>query len=133
MFKFHHAGFIVKDITSWEKNLFIEKKMADIIDPVQEARLSLYKQFGEDHFIELIQPLNEKAFTWNALKKKGNHFHHFCYSIGSINELNEITLSYKMIPVLGPVKAVLFHERNVVFYYNRNKEIIEFLIEKDET
>jgi hypothetical protein len=130
--KFHHSGFIVKDIMSWEKNLIIEKKIADIIDPVQEARLSLYKQIGQDHFIELIQPLNERAFTWNALQKKGNHFHHFCYSIENMHQVYEIAAARKMIPVLGPVNAVLFDNMKVVFYYNRNREVIEFLIENHE-
>ncbi|MEJ7677575.1 MAG: VOC family protein [Segetibacter sp.] len=109
------------------------KKITDVIDSVQGARLSLYKQFKTDDFVELIQPLNDRAFTWNSLKKHGNHFHHFCYSIGSLEKAFEIAASHKLIPILGPVEAVLFNGMKVIFYYTRNKQIIEFLIDSNES
>jgi hypothetical protein len=133
MLKFHHSGFIVKDIDSWEKGLLAEIKIADIYDPIQNARLSLYKQHGIDGFIELIQPLNNSAFTWNALLKYGNHFHHFCYSVSNLNEVDVILKQYKVIPIMMPVEAVLFHGKKIVFYYTRNKQVVEFLIEGNDS
>ena len=112
--------------------MVFEQKVADVIDPVQQARLTLYTHFAGDSFIELIQPLNESAFTWKSLEKQGNHFNHFCYSVDTLEEVSNFALENKLIPVLGPVKALLFDGKSVAFYYTRNKQIIEFLITHHE-
>jgi hypothetical protein len=126
MIKFHHIGFVVSDIEKYQKNMLCQSKILDVFDKIQNARLALYLNF-DNSFIELIQPINEKSFTWNHLKKYGNSFHHLCYSI-SASELDEITSAQRMVKILGPVPAVLFSGKSVVFYYTRNKSIIEFLI-----
>ena len=125
--KLHHTGFIVADIDQYEKNMLFEEKVKDVLDPVQNGRLSLYRNFSNS-FIELIQPLNEEAFTYNFLQKGGNNFHHFCYEIDSETELKTIVLKNKLILVKGPVPAVLFDNRSVYFYYSRNKQVVEFLL-----
>ncbi len=132
MLRFHHSGFIVKDIDAWESKMVFERKIADVIDPIQHARLTLYTHFAGESFIELIQPLGEEAFTWKSLQKQGNHFNHFCYSVDTLEEVSNFALANKLIPVLGPVKALLFEGKSVVFYYNRNRQIIEFLITHHE-
>src|SRR5689334_16906484 len=121
--KLHHAGFIVSDIDSWEKKMVYEAKVADVIDPVQNARLCLYTHYAGESFIELIQPLDEQAFTWKALQKSGNHFNHFCYSVDTLEEVSNFALANKLLPVLGPVPALLFEGKQVVFYFTRNKQI----------
>lgn len=125
--KLHHSGFIVKEIDVWEKQMLFEMKVKDVIDPLQNARLALYRNFS-DTYIELIQPLNQSAYTWNSLKKNGNHFHHFCYEIDNINILNTLVAKNKLILILEPMPAILFNNRYVCFYYTRNKQIVEFLI-----
>jgi methylmalonyl-CoA/ethylmalonyl-CoA epimerase len=125
--KLHHSGFIVKDIDIWEKNIIYEEKVADIIDPVQNARLALYTNYSNS-LIELIQPQNEQAYTWNSLEKNGNHFNHFCYEVENEPELLAIVSRMRMIKVLGPIPAVLFDEKNIYFYFTRNRQIIEFII-----
>ncbi len=105
-----------------------EAKVADVIDQVQNARLALYTHFAGDTFIELIQPLNDQAFTWKSLEKNGNHFNHFCYSVDSVEDISNFAAEKKLVPVLGPVPALLFDGKQVAFYYTRNKQIIEFLI-----
>jgi hypothetical protein len=129
---FHHSAFVVEDIERWEKRNFVEKKVADVVDPVQNARLCLYKHFANDSFLEVIQPLDEKAFTWSALKKRGEHFNHFCYKADSYDEVVKVAEEQKFIHVLGPVQALLFKMEPVVFYYTRNRQIIEFLISPNE-
>jgi methylmalonyl-CoA/ethylmalonyl-CoA epimerase len=125
--KLHHSGFIVKEIDVWEKQMLFEMKVKDVIDPLQNARLALYKNFS-DTYIELIQPLNQSAYTWNSLNKNGNHFHHFCYEIDNINMLNTLVAENKLILILEPMPAILFDNRYVCFYYTRNKQVVEFLI-----
>ncbi len=125
--KLHHSGFIVKDIDIWEKNMIYELKVADIIDPVQNARLALYTNYSNS-FIELIQPKNEKSYTWNSLEKSGNQFNHFCYQLENETELVDVVSRMRMIKVLGPVPALLFDRKNIYFYFTRNKQIVEFII-----
>jgi hypothetical protein len=123
----HHLGFVVSDIAHYEKHLFFEKKIKEVTDPIQNSKLSLYESFGSC-FLELIQPLNEKSFTYNFLKKNGNQFHHLCYKIESEDKLADIVSKQKLILIRGPIPAVLFDNNDVYFYYTRNKQVIEFLI-----
>jgi len=127
--KFHHIGYVVNNITEWEKSIIYKSKINDIFDPVQNATLALYKNF-DCQYIELIQPLGKEAFTWNFLTKNGEGFHHLCYNINDLNELNMIIKKYKLIPILNPVPALLFNGKYVTFYYSRNKQIIEFVIDE---
>lgn len=124
--KLHHTGFIVKDIERFSQNMVGEGLVHIIEDPVQNARLALYKNHS-DVYIELIQPLNEQSFTWNFLQKNGEGFHHFCYE-ATPNEIENIVQQKKLIKILGPVPALLFDNRNVVFYVDRNKMVVEFLV-----
>lgn len=126
--KIHHIGYVVSSIEKWERSLIAVNKIKQVDDSIQQASLALYQQ-SDNLFIELIQPLCEKAFTWNALQKKGGHYHHICYSVSDSKQLNNIITEYNLIPILGPVPAVLFSGLHVSFFYTRNKEIVEFLIE----
>lgn len=128
--KFHHIGYVVKDIDFYEKNMLFDKKINGVIDPVQNAKLSLYSNFS-DGFVELIQPLTELSFTWNALERFGNHYHHICYTVNDLLELETVTKKLKLIKILDPVPALLFDNMYVTFYIDRNKKIIEFLIFKN--
>ncbi len=125
--KLHHIGIIIKDLDLWEKHFIFEKKINDLIDPIQNSRLALYKNFSET-YIELIQPLNKSAFTWNSLMKNGNHINHFCYFDISEIQVQELAVLKKMIYLMGPIPALLFDNKRVMFYYTRNREIVEFLI-----
>lgn len=124
---FHHAGFVVNDIAKYEHNLLFEEKVREVVDPIQKAKLSLYKNFGNSH-IELIEPLEESSFTWRALKKNGNMFHHLCYEINTLDNLFDLQEKQRWIEILKPVPALLFDNKLVAFYLDRNKQIIEILI-----
>lgn len=126
--KFHHTGLIVESINIFEAKMVYEEKLLQVFDPLQDAKLALYKNFG-DSFIELIEPLSQKAFTWNFLKSKiVSPYHHFCYEVADENELKIIQSKYRLIPILGPIPAKLFSDDLVAFFYTRNKMIVEFLI-----
>ena len=126
--KFHHTGLIVENLNNFEANMVFEEKLLEVFDPLQDAKLALYKNFG-DSFIELIEPVSPKAFTWNYLKSKvASPYHHFCYEVADEVDLKIIQAKYKLIPILGPIPAKLFNDKLVFFYYTRNKMIVEFLI-----
>ena len=126
--KFHHFGLIVSSIIDFEKKFIYEEKVAEVIDSLQNAKLSLYKNYS-DSFIELIEPLSSKSFTWNHLNNvNSSPYHHFCYEVSDHSELNFIESKYRLLPILGPVPAKLFNDREVAFFYTRSKMIVEFLI-----
>lgn len=125
--KLHHIGYIVKSIDNYEKNLLFENKINDLFDPIQNARLALYANFGSS-FIELIEPLNADAFTFAFLEKNGNAYHHLCYEVANKEEMLAITKEKGYLLFKGPLKAILFDEQEVYFYFTKNKTIVEFLI-----
>jgi methylmalonyl-CoA/ethylmalonyl-CoA epimerase len=126
--KFHHTGIVVSSIDEFEKNLLFEEKLYEVFDPIQHAQLALFKNFG-DSYIELIQPLDQNSITWNFLKKSGKYgIHHFCYEVPNYTVLEEVKKVFKLIPILGPIPALLFNDKQVVFFYSRNKTVVEFLI-----
>jgi hypothetical protein len=127
--KFHHLGFVVSSIDKYEQNLLFEKKIREVTDPVQKAKLSLYKNYGSS-FIELIEPLEESSFTWKALKNNGNMFHHLCYETDRPEDLYDLQEKQRWIEILKPVPALLFDSKSVAFYLDRNRQIIEILINR---
>lgn len=128
--KLHHLGFVVASIEEYEKKMLYESKLKNVSDEIQQAKLSLYSNFGSS-FIELIEPLNESAFTYKALQKFGNHFHHICYAVKNFNEMEYIAQKNKLILFKAGLKAILFDSKLVYFYFSPNKTIIEFLIDEN--
>jgi len=130
--KLHHIGIIVRSISDYEKNFLYEKKLDEVIDPIQNAKIALYTSFSET-LIELIEPLNENSLLWGVLNKRGTHIHHLCYVHNDIDEIMEKSKKLGYLKILGPIKAVLFQNKDIIFFYTKNKEIIEFLVvDKDE-
>jgi hypothetical protein len=129
--KLHHVGIIVRSISDYEKNFLYEKKLDEVVDPIQNAKLALYTSFSET-LIELIEPLNENSLLWGVLNKRGTHINHLCYAHNDIDEIMEISKKLGYLKILGPVKAALFKNKDVIFFYTKNKEIIEFLVEDKE-
>lgn len=128
--KLHHLGFVVANIEEYEKKMLYESKVKEVIDDIQKAKLSLYKNFG-NVFIELIEPLNEASFTYNSLRKFGNHFHHLCYAVKNEDEMHSIAKQNKLVLFKGPLIATLFDKKTVFFFFSPNKTILEFLIDED--
>jgi methylmalonyl-CoA/ethylmalonyl-CoA epimerase len=125
---FHHLGIIVHNISVFESKMIYDQKINEVFDPIQIARLAYYSNFGNT-FLELIQPLNSKSPTWNFLQNVNSYgYHHLCYEIDSLIELDEVVKKNRLIPISEPVPAILFEGKDVVFYYTRNKMIVEFII-----
>lgn len=126
MIKLHHVGYVVSDISTFQNNILFQEKISEIYDPVQKATLALYSTFS-DVYIELIHPESSDSYTWKSLCKLGNHFHHLCYQ-GTREDINLVVMKKKMIHISGPFNAILFNNQSVDFYFNRNRELVEFLI-----
>lgn len=128
----HHIGYVVADIDRYEKNLLFKHKLRDISDPLQKARLTLYETWS-DTLIELIAPAAEDAFTYAFLSKTGGGYHHLCYKVADVAEMNEIASRHNLLMFKGPLPAPLFDGKPVYFFFDRNKSITEFLIDPDTT
>lgn len=124
--RLHHLGFVVSSIDTYASHLLAQAELKRVEDPLQKAHLALFSSYGTA-YIELIEPLNEAAFTWNFLHKSGGGFHHLCYAIDSEAELQQYTRD--MVPVRGPLPALLFDNAPVWFFMNRNRQIVEFVKE----
>jgi methylmalonyl-CoA/ethylmalonyl-CoA epimerase len=118
-----HIGFVVADIERYRAHLPVQKILRSLVDPLQKAHLELIDAGGAA--IELIQPLDKEAFTWNFLQKGGG-WHHLCYEVASLEEAQEAIRQYYMILVRGPMPAPLL-DGEVLFARNRNKEMVEFV------
>jgi len=121
----HHIGYVVKNIEKYKKNLVIDEVIKEIYDDIQKAKLVLLK--ADNIFIELIEPQSEESFTYNFLQKGGG-YHHLCYETTKV-KAEEYIKDKKMIKVLDWVYAPLL-DSEVVFAYNRNKEVVEFVCQK---
>ncbi len=122
----HHVGYVVKDIDQYASNLVKSVIIKRLYDKTQKAELALIQT--DNIFIELIQPVDISSFTYNFLQKGGG-YHHLCYEVDSKNKAEEIIIKKRMIKTLDWVYAPLF-EAEVVFAYNKNKEIVEFVCQK---
>ncbi len=127
MLPVNHIGMVVKDIDRYIKNSWYEQAHKRVFDPIQRAHIALIELPGQPD-IELIQPEDEQATTFNFLKKTGGGLHHICYEAPDQIVLEELMVRFHIKPIFGPVEAVLFENRKVLFGYNRNREIVEFLI-----
>lgn len=125
--KYHHIGIVVKSITEYEKTMIFQEKLRQIFDPIQNANLALYSNFS-DSYIELIEPTAAESFTYNFLTNNTSPYHHVCYEIDSEDRMNSIAKNLRLLKFKGPIPAALFNGKFVYFYFSRNKQIIEFIL-----
>lgn len=124
--KLHHIGIVVRDTTKWLSKNFYENELRTVVDPIQNAKLTLLSNYGEV-FIEVIEPLSKDSYTWNSLIKNGNHINHLCYQSDNPSEIHSKADNNRWIHIRGPLEAILFDNRKVEFFYTRSKQVIEFL------
>ena len=123
MLKIHHLGYVVRDIDQFADNLVNSTIIKGLYDEAQEAELALIQQ--SNIFIELILPSKISSFTYNFLQNGGG-YHHICYEVSSKALAEDIIRKKRMIKVLDWVYAPLL-ESDVVFAFNKNKEVVEFV------
>ncbi len=126
MIKINHVGYVIKSISQYEANFPLLTKLRSVFDPVQNAELALYTA-GQGAMIELIQPADSSAFTWNFLEKHGGGMHHICYEGLSQWEVEDLITQKRMLKIRGPIPAVLFGQ-DVMFAMTRDRAIVEFLL-----
>lgn len=126
MIRIHHIGYVVRDLDRYAASLPGLQFEKEVVDPVQNARLALYT-VGDASRVELIQPLDESAFTWAHLDRSGEGLHHICYEGVGADDIDDYLRQNRLMRVRGPVHAMLF-DRDVLFAVTRQRAIVEFIL-----
>jgi len=128
MLKIHHIGIVVRDIEAYLSSSPYHKSSDVVYDPHQHSNICMLDTGQSETPVELIEPIDEKSTTYQYLKKNGNGTHHICYQIDDLESLERYMGEHKLKRIYGPVEAVVFGKREVVFGYSRTQGIVEFLI-----
>ena len=123
----HHVGLIVDNIEKASTRLVTGEKVNEVYDPLQDARLVLFENFGSS-YLELIEPQSEKSPTWNQLQVHSNHINHLCYSLLNRGQVEALISNKKLMTVSSWMPALLFPQSEVIFCYSRAKIMMEFLV-----
>lgn len=125
--RLHHLGFVTQSIEKYINNFPGLKQFATVIDGFQGAKISILSKGQNDLIIELIEPITERSTVFGALKKYGDHFHHFCYEVESEELLEIYVEQLRLRKITDWVQAPVFKDRQVCFYYSREGRVVEFI------
>jgi methylmalonyl-CoA/ethylmalonyl-CoA epimerase len=126
--RFHHVGVITGNIEG-SINFYVSLGYAAspiYADPIQRASIVLMQR-GCEPVIELITPdcPDSPAASWRQLIQVGPY--HTCYEVDNLEAVMLLLQRQYLFPVFGPVPAVAFDMRRVVFLWGNNSGLIEFL------
>ena len=95
-------------------------------DLIQEAHIVLMHREHEP-VIELIAPKNSNspAAGWMDLIQVGPY--HTCYEVDDLDCAMAFFKHQNLFPVFGPVPAIAFNQRRVVFLWSESSGLIELL------
>ena len=129
--KINHVGIVVDNIESSiniYKSLGYTLKEDVIIDNIQKNIIGFLNSKDKLQTIELVQPLND-----NSSVKNFKGYHHICYEVRNLDETIE-SFNEKKIGIIFTKKitAPAFDNRQIIFAYLKNGNIIEFLEKGDE-
>ena len=129
---FHHFGIIVSDIKEASKNLKaifpIKKKTKIFTDKNWKVKI-LFLLDKSKVIYEIIEPLGKKSPVYNALKKNINILNHIAYESINFEKDCKKLIKQGLLPLTKAMSAVAFQNKKVIFFYTKEKFILE-LIEK---
>lgn len=126
--RFHHVGVITgnleESITLYESLRYSSSVI--FADPAQKARIVLMER-GNEPIVELIAPdsSDSPAASWVQRIKAGPY--HTCYEVDDLEAVMAFLRRQRLFPVFGPIPAVAFNMRRVVFLWSDKSGLIELL------
>ena len=130
--KINHIGIVVNDIEKsidYYKTFFGYKQVDDIhFDPIQKVKVVFMTSPDQGYKFELIEPVGDDSPVQNALKKGGG-LNHICYEVKDIKKTLQNLQDKGGRVISGPTLGVAFGNKNIAFFYTKQREIIE-LVEK---
>lgn len=126
--RFHHVGVITGNL---EASISLYASLgyaASIIyvDPEQKARIVLMQR-EQGPIIELIMPDSSEspAASWIQRIRAGPY--HTCYEVDDLEAVMAFLRCQRLFPVLGPIPAIAFDMRRVVFLWGDRSGLMELL------
>jgi methylmalonyl-CoA/ethylmalonyl-CoA epimerase len=130
--RFHHVGVITGSL---EESMTLYASLgysSSVIytDPAQKARIVLMQRESEP-IVELITPesSDSPAASWIQRIQAGPY--HTCYEVDDLEAVMALLRRQRFFPVFGPVPAVAFNMRRVVFMWSDKSGMIELLDVRD--
>src|SRR5438093_13752003 len=126
--RLHHIGIVTKNVSGciklYESFGYSNTKL--VYDPMQMASIALMNRTGEP-MIELIGPEQERspAHQWLQRIKAGTY--HICYEVPSLGSAIRFMRERGFAPVLDPVPAIAFDNRQVAFVWSPLTGLVELV------
>lgn len=138
--KLHCIGLVlqkISDIAEIFRALGF-KEMANFEpDPIQKVAASFVTVGdGQDAYIELLEPTEERSPVTGFLKKRGGGLHHRCFEVDDIEEITDRLREKGLRVVYEPVDCMGYdrsfqrrcaHPSRIAFFLLPNKILVEFL------
>jgi len=121
---------VVRDLTTAipiYKNLFdYELLSGPFSDPIQNVSVCFLSRGKGDTVIELVAPLCPNSLIERTLKKGGGTYH-VCYQVSEINAAISHLVDRGSFLVSGPVPAVAFEMREIVWFLTEVDLLVELV------
>lgn len=128
MYRIHHLGYIVKNISDYSKLMSCfgyYPFTRTIYDDIQHNNILFMKSEDDHLIIELIEPADNNSSIYNF--KPG--YHHVCYEVNMGYEFIEIFKKMKIGRLFTDViVAPALDGRKVIFGCLRDGQFVEFLL-----
>lgn len=126
--RFHHVGVITGRL---EESITLYTSLgysASVVhaDPTQKALIVLMQR-GQEPLIELITPDSSDSPVASWIQRIQAGPFHTCYEVDDLGLVMAFLRRQRLFPVLGPVPAVAFNMRRVVFLWSDRSGLIELL------
>jgi methylmalonyl-CoA/ethylmalonyl-CoA epimerase len=126
--RFHHVGVVTGSLEESQTLYTSLGYSASVIydDPAQKARIVLMRR-DQEPIIELIAPTNSEspAASWVQRIQAGPY--HTCYEVDELETVMAVLRRQGLFRTLGPIPAVAFNMRRVVFLWGARTGLIELL------
>lgn len=126
--RLHHVGVVTPDVAasiSLYTALGYQKRLS-VADPVQHTHIVLLQR-AEEPLIELITSTDSRSPVWTWLQRIKAGAYHMCYEVDDLQRATADLRRHGITRVYGPVPAVAFGMRRVVFLWGRPTGLIELL------
>ena len=138
--KLNHIGLVfpnISDIAEIFRALGLTEMTPPEPDPIQGVSASFVPLGdGQDVYIELLEPIDDRSPVTQFLKKRGGGLHHICFEVDDIEGVTEQLTKRGFSMVREPVECVGYDRSfkrkctqpsKIAFFLLPNKILIEFL------
>jgi methylmalonyl-CoA/ethylmalonyl-CoA epimerase len=127
-FVFHHVGIATPDLEGsirfYEELGYASSEIYN--DPEQKAAIALLKR-PDGPVLELISPTDKASPVQGWVDRIRCGAYHVCYEVSDLEEATSSLKTRGTLLVYGPVPAIAFGLRRVVFLWGKKSGLVELL------